>query len=449
MRILLIKLLIPILILIILLKPFAGVLIFILSSFIRPEALTWGLLEARFAFIVSIVTLISWLMRVNRKSERGRITLEWWLMGLLLIMMTVSSFLSPFPSHSYPWNIKILKYLIFCLLMIQMINTEKRFLIYQWVIFIGVSFIALWGFEQHFRGNVRLEDVGGGDWADSSGLAALLNLYFPVIYYRARDRDWKIRYSAVFMIPIFIADIIFTQSRAGSIAIGASLFLLFIRSRHKVIFLILCLISIPVVKKIAPSTYMERMETIQIGEEEEMEASAQSRLLLWRVGLKVLKDHPLFGVGPSNFGRLHSRYSHIYYGKLSDWLYMNLFGQYRVLHSTFMDILVSCGIITFIVFLIFLFKVFHSLFKVKRLAKRMHWERFSDMARGIEVGIIAFLITGTFHDLTYLEVFYWQCITAGILSNIVRCKVDEMKPKTSKDGEISLSAYEAMNPWNP
>ncbi len=441
MRILAIKLMIPVVMVGIMLEPFVGVLFFALIAFVRLEVLTWGMLDARFALTTSLVTLCSWLLRVRDPRETAKhIPIQFWLYGIVVVTMVLSTaFAEASRRASWESTQKFLKYLIFLFLMIQMINTPKRFRWFQEVLFWGVNFLAVWGTDQYFRGNYRLENVGGGDFADSSGLAALLNLMFPMVLYRYYHPNKWISLSALIFGPLYLVVLTFTESRSGFLGAVVSLALMFALARKKSRWVLAAVPVAVALSFVAPKEFTDRMETIFSKDDPETgqkrERSADQRLKVWTVAWAVFKDHPILGVGRQNFGRVHSWYAYpIWYGKIDDDLFADLFNRYRVCHSVILDILASNGLATFIPWSLMLISVPFSLARMrKKLGKRPmdHFWRYQ--SHGLELGILGCFVTGLFQDLTELEVFYWAIMLAGIMPTVIDEWLKENPPPPDPD----------------
>jgi O-antigen ligase len=117
------------------------------------------------------------------------------------------------------------------------------------------------------------------------------------------------------------------------------------------------------------------------------DVSAHFRVLMWEDGIRLVRQHPLFGVGMET-ARVH----------YSEW---NIRGflQYHVVshfHSTYLQIAVERGIPALIAWLWFCVAYVVFLFRlIGRLGKQ------SRLARGVAVaalaGFLAFSFTGFFH----------------------------------------------------
>lgn len=471
MRIIFIKLILPAILGSILIEPFIGVMFFMLIAFVRLEVLTWGMVDARFAFNTSVLTLLGWLfhglIRNDRRQQAVGIPVQYWyflvvLAGILLTTMTAEA------SVDASWLAaqKFLKYGVFLFLMCQMINTEVRLRLVQEVLFWGINFLVLWGIDQYFRGNYRLENVGGGDFSDSSGLCSVFLLFWPCAVYRLYHPNRWMKISAMVFAPLYLLAITFTESRSGFLGLMLAVGIMFMRERNKMRYLVAAIPIALVVAPIMPSSFWDRMATITSGtkEGEKRERSADQRVKVWTVAVAVIKDHPFLGVGRGNFGLIHSRYAHpIWYGQIPDELYADLFLRYRVCHNLWLDLLVSNGLITFIPWLVMVGSVPVSFARLRRRMSDSPMEKFwRYQTYGMEAGLVAYLVTGTFQDLAEVEVFYWGVMLAGIMRVVLVRRV-ELREKREREqprfleedtprvvrGAITAGGRElSQNPWH-
>jgi putative inorganic carbon (HCO3(-)) transporter len=99
-------------------------------------------------------------------------------------------------------------------------------------------------------------------------------------------------------ILLLIFAIIATQSRGATLGIGAVLFYLWLKSPRKAVSLAVISVAILAALLYAPSNYFSRMATIA---DYQNEASAMSRIDIWKAGTRMALDNPVLGVGAGNF----------------------------------------------------------------------------------------------------------------------------------------------------
>src|SRR5437763_11602696 len=76
----------PFIIVAILNRPFLGVVAFVLTDFVRPQDLTWGFEEVRFALVLSLATLAGYLFARGRFKPLARGSAEPFLIALAIFM---------------------------------------------------------------------------------------------------------------------------------------------------------------------------------------------------------------------------------------------------------------------------------------------------------------------------------------------------------------------------
>lgn len=144
-----------------------------------------------------------------------------------------------------------------------------------------------------------------------------------------------------------------------------------------------------------PETYWERMRTL---------GDFNSDYTLWRrlgynlIGLDLLWQHPLFGVGPGNFAHLYMRddYRFIPGRTLTP----------RVLHNLYLGVAVELGLIGLAPFLALLGQ---GLLKLRRAIRHSPVTGDSGMAIAIMLGFIAFLIGSLVTPAQFMK-FTWVMI---------------------------------------
>ncbi|MHC1736798.1 MAG: O-antigen ligase family protein [Ignavibacteriaceae bacterium] len=109
--------------------------------------------------------------------------------------------------------------------------------------------------------------------------------------------------------------------------------------------------------------------------------SNATRIQLWTAGLKILADHPLFGVGDIDLAKLYIEYKNYYDKEIQGHL-----------HNNFFHILAIFGIIGFLSFLYLFCKIILINYRIYRLQDNPGF--FSSLSLGINGAFIAFLFSG-------------------------------------------------------
>jgi len=134
--------------------------------------------------------------------------------------------------------------------------------------------------------------------------------------------------------------------------------------------------------------------------------TGHDRKVLWSIAWEEFKANPIVGVGPWNFGVVAGRYLPLVKDK----------GHYRVetiwgraLHNAYFQILSELGIIGIIIFTLLLVEFYkkNHLTREFWLASRTKaGEKLANIAHGIELAMVAFLMNAFFYDIIFFSWFW-------------------------------------------
>ena len=293
MRALLFKLLLPVIAVVSLIRPFYGLFFYIAFNIIRPEMLFWGAHTANIIFKITSLCSIAGYLRQKKTSIRPYHCREFWLLLWISIATAVSILFSDF-SHPRAWfyAMEIFKIWVICWLILGLVSTAQQMRRMQYWILCTVALLSVWGVEQHFRGNVRLEGLGGDAFPDSNGVAAVVVLFFPIVLNKLiTARNIKVGLVWLLLtIPIGLL-IIFTGSRGGFVGMAAGVLVLMWATRKKKVLVCLIVAVIFGGTPYLASDYKQRLSTLK-ADNEERDMSSGSRLVLWQAGGLVFMDNP-------------------------------------------------------------------------------------------------------------------------------------------------------------
>jgi len=209
----------------------------------------------------------------------------------------------------------------------------------------------LWRFGE----NGRLNGPDQGVYHDENFLALVYVLVTPIFYYLSVGTTNKIiRYSLWVFIPASWHALFLTQSRGALLALAVVSAYIFLRSYSKraSVALILCLVVAIVDQS---GNMLNRLSgTMAVTEAEQERAFienddnaaftdekvADPRVVSWTVGVKVMRDFPVLGVGLGSFLKVYPAYSD---------------EAPHVAHNTFLQFATNSGIVAGFIYLYFLF----------------------------------------------------------------------------------------------
>lgn len=352
-----------------LLRPFAGAVIFTVMAFLRPQDLAGGMaLHLRLSLLVLAATGAGLGIGVFRKREQPLIRLPFLaLIGALLVSTWIASHFAVFPDLAFDQWREQCERAAGVTLLVVLCSTRQRLRALLLTLALSLEGLAAISLADPIWDNGRLSGAGG-QFRDSNDLALAMNMLLPLlIYLRREEANRWLRAFLTAGIPIAVVTVILTYSRGGFIALAIVALMWVLFSRGRVIRIALAPILAILFMSYAPPAYLTRMTTIKSYQHD---SSSRDRLSSWKVANRIAHDRPWTGVGPGNFTAVYSRYT-------TD------FRAPHVAHNAFLQILADAGIPALAIFLALLA---HSLFSAHIIASRARAFRSRLLRGGTEDG---------------------------------------------------------------
>jgi len=441
MRVLLFYLFLPFIVGIGVWRPFWGLAIYLAANIIRPDTLFWGQDTAMIIFKVSIAaTLLGFFQSEGNKIDPLTVR-EWWLALWICLAMTVCVLFADLPENPIVWSYvgDSSRALILYWLILGVLRKKQQALQLMDILLLMATLLSLWGWQQHFGGNARLEGLGG---FETNGVAALGVLFLPLAVHKLfTASEWWQKLFGLGATIMIAGMIVFTNSRGGFLGLAAGCLYLLLISRKRIWLGICYFLVLLAVVPLLSSDYLARLNTIdQSSKSPEEEYSAGSRVVLWNAGWLMFKDNPIFGVGLFNFPRAKAPYRVQLAGKFDNDLLDYSFLEYKVGHSTwFGQVLPEGGLFLAIP----MFWLFMSFFWRTR---KLPWTRppteetrpLYDTLTGLEAGFFGYLVSITFVNSLYSPFLIMHVILSVQVIRII----ENSNPRQTQFHEdpLSLSA---------
>ncbi len=228
---------------------------------------------------------------------------------------------------------------------------------------------------------------------------------FPLLFIKEKFIVSK-KYLVLILLPVLISMLL-TQSRNVLLAMFICFLIFGIMVNRK--FLLTFLAIIILSSLILPPVYTERAKSIA----DLSHPSNESRLNMWKVGLKMFMDHPLTGTADSHIREIYETYKK-----------PETEGEGVHLHNNFIMILATTGIFGFLAFLGMFISIFIMQIKFYR-KQRNH--TYKMLIFGSILVMISFQISGIFEwsfgDHEVMTVFFFLIAVPFVLSKITGAKV--------------------------
>lgn len=369
--------------------PFTGLLTFIWMAYTRPQEWAYAN-SAQYSLAIAVATILGYF--IFEMPARGLKLRYNVLILLLIVQYTLATAMAFNPQYAQPKYIEFIKIFVIAIFLTAMTDSEERI---RWVLLVSLGSIGFLTIRSFFgiiySGGARVYGPGGL-YEDNNDYAILLDTALPMMFYfaQAQSQKWLKYIFFVFSLTSLVT-ILFTYSRGGFLGLCSALIFLALKSKWKIPGLLAIALAGFLFFNFGPDRVLNRVNTIQ--DASEKDSSAQQRLRAWAVSLKILADHPFFGVGVRNI--------------------MLVYGQYedpndtRVSHNSYLQIVADCGAPALLLFLGSLFLSYIRFAKTKKiLATHAPRSQLIKYAHGMQVGIFGYMASAFFASKEDLELIY-------------------------------------------
>jgi probable O-glycosylation ligase (exosortase A-associated) len=377
------------------LRPWIGILVWSWIGYMNPHRLTWGFLYSMpIAQIVALATIAG----IPLSKERSALprTAEVFFLSALWGLFLLSTLFAIYPESAWIQLDKVSKILFMTFLTLILFQDPRKLRILLWVIALSVGFFGLKGGIWAVLSGGQNQVLGppGSFIEGNTEIGLALIMVLPILLFLSREapRPW-LRYPLHAMCGCSIIAILFTYSRGAFIGLGTILVVFALKSRVKVVALLLLIVVPYVAAPMLPEKWFNRMETIKTYEQDQ---SAVGRLVAWHVAYQLALDHPLLGAGFRPFTR-------------------EIFQQYDQpnskwevdAHSIFFQILGEHGFTGLALYVGLILSTMMSLRRIIWLSRQdpaMRW--MYHCAQMLETALIGYLVAGAFLSMSYFDLFY-------------------------------------------
>lgn len=380
-------------------------------EYIRPQnlypvldLLPWGQL----ALVLSLITAI------NDPSAKWVNNIENHFFILFIIIIIISGIFAFRPAASFAYWTVFGSWLIVYFLVITVVNTEKRLLLFLLAYCLFNFKMAQHGAVSWAMRGFSFADfglIGSPGWFRNSGEFAIQMLIFGSLSlamvislknYWGKYKKW-IFFACAATGYMAVMGASSRGSQLGLAAIGIW-FLLKQKNGFKGL-LVLAIFALALYY-LLPDEQMERFR--QAGDDKE----SLQRLSYWSYGLNhVIPDNPFIGVG--------------YY----NWLpYLNFtvpegLGPVRTIqgsHNIFIQVTAELGILGLLTFLCLIFYAFINNARTRVMATQINHTLLFNLTYGLDAGMIGYLIAGNFVTVLYYPYFWIQIAMIVMVNNVTR-----------------------------
>lgn len=422
--------------------PTLGVLNYVMIYQIDPQSAWWGIplrdMGLRFSLIAALFLFAGILLKGTDRRVGRRCGQGW---EISLAALVVIALLSVWTGVGYNAECearldKFLKMMLFVFMMGRLINTRQKMRRLLWIFVLGTMYLGhqayVAGPHRFYMG--RLNDIGGPDFQFSSGFAVHLAAVLPLVGAAFLiSRSWIGRIWTLVTGALAFNAMVLCRTRSAFVGLvaGAAVAALVAPRDRRVRIVVMLLLCSGAAMTLTDAGFWQRMLTITDPQVGTTDTAVVTRLDVWKVGLRMIADHPL-GVGAGNFERMTRAYYH----------------ERRAAHNSFLNCVAELGIPAGIVFFAMLFSSFWRLRRAMHDAEKLPCPlELKFIGYGVLVSMVTYVVAGVFTERFYTESFWWVltlplCLERTISEELARQYAGEWVSAQ----EVNLMEW--MNGWS-
>jgi probable O-glycosylation ligase (exosortase A-associated) len=269
------------------------------------------------------------------------------------------------------------------------------------------------------------------------GAMAMLQLSMALTIAAAEPKGW-IRRAAYLSVLLLVFLILLTQSRGVFIGLILFVAMLIAGQRRRLRLIVRLAVVAVILVALAPSSVWERLGTLRhattvqtLDEVDGEEGSARQRWEIWRVATKIIREHPVYGVGLGAYKNYHRIYA------LQSEFNPTARGG-RDTHSLYLNVLAETGYIGLALYLGMLTAIFMAAERTRRKCKRVLSVVAARQFLFLEAGLVAFLTAAIFGSLPYLPHLLLHLVLLQVLAVLYRREVEAQSSRQAQVTERFL-----------
>ena len=393
--------------------------IYLFFEYVRPQTIYPVIDVLPFAQIILLTNLMLLLFRKNTTflSHTGNFLIGAFFLVMILSMMTALS-----PGAALEKVQEFIAWMIAYFLITNIINTEKRFLVFI-LSFLLYSFkMSQFSFKNWVARGFAFSSwgTGGGPgWFHNSGEFGIqMCVFLPLAaYFFIALKDywpgWKKGFFLLFPFTA-LTGTISSSSRGALVGASAVMMWMLLKSRYKIRGFITLVLAAGLVFALLPEEQMQRFQ--RAGED----TTSIKRIERWKKGIEMANRYPILGVGINNWPQADREF----FG-----------GPGGLSHNIFIECMSEMGYSGLLVFLLLIFNTFKSNSETRRLAMkddRENWFVYY-MAHGLDGALVGFIVSGSFVTVLYYPYFWINFAMTVALNGIAKSSAFEQNYDWSSD----------------
>lgn len=385
-------------------RPWMGVLGLVMLTCMHPQGYANGLMrEFPLYQILFLVVLVS-ALRDQVKSQCWP-SLYWdWRFGVIgllwgVFLYTTSTGINPWVA--WPRMGEVAKILPPLLLVVWLIDSREK--LFYLLVTMALSIAAItfkggfWalmtGFHDRVYGPPRSQIGGNNEFA----VAVAMTIPLLVLWLR-ECRDRRLYWVILIAIVLSYGAALSSWSRGGLLSLTAATLVMLGYAWRRWAAIMALVIGLGVALLLLPADWFARMESIGA---HEVDASAQGRLEVWRIGRDFVQLHPYFG------------------GGFEGWIFATLTRGFPMdWHNAYIEMATEHGLIGLALWMSLFVGTLLNLAWLARLGRNRRDPWLTNYSAMLLAALLAYAMGGVFLGIAYWEIAYLLLVCAIVLRRL-------------------------------
>lgn len=410
--------------------------LYLFVEYVRPQSIIPALDILPWAKLFLLLSAIGLAMDRNRIRTSDP-TNKW--ITAFLFAIILSCITAKYPRFSWSHFMDFFGWYIIYFLIVNIVTTERRFLIFLAIFFICSFKLSLFGAKTWALRGFSYTSWGlqgpPGFFENSGEFAIQMLMFGPIALELAiflRPYISPMKYCMALLMPITaLMSIMGASSRGAQLALVYQVYRSLLKGR--ISFKALLLVAAVAYAGVTLLPNEQKARFSAAGSDK----TSHQRLLYWRHGIEMIKENPVLGVGFFNFPPYYA----------SRWPEDLLPGPRVVLdgvviselpHNIFIQIATDTGLVGTFFFLMLIYRTVKSASEIRKLNGDPTGVRkpFRSISRGLVVSMWGFLIAGQFVTVTYYPFFWINLALMISLKNIATQYYSTKAPTSEQSSAI-------------
>lgn len=280
--------------------------------------------------------------------------------------------------------------------------------------------------EEDFLGNQPMVPRLAGPIGEKNRYAQIMVVLLPLAIGRIwAERSFRLRALAAIMIVPIVGGALLTFSRGAGFGLLVTLAVLMVVRMVPVRYVLLLAVIVGVVGVGLVPGYLYRISNVNIsdiltGNLEESDTSVQGRMTQYLTAIVMIRDNPVFGVGPGQASRYITEYARGIGYKVLD--------TNRRTHNMYLEEMADTGLVGFSVLMGIIGLTMVQLASM-RARFRLLRPDISYTAASFMLSIVAYLATAVFLHLAYIRYFWFLLALSGAAIAVWTAMIEVAPPR--------------------